>query len=778
MIKKFRRFLFMLLLIVPGLLLAQKKGQARIDSMIQRLSVLKQDTNRVNAYGRISEEYAGFSETLTKGDANFNAALYYAGLEEELAHKLNYAKGIINGYGSYCYAYKQIKDYSQALVWARKGYDLAKSNTLKYEAGAMLINIFGAMRDDYLSQKKPDHAEAVDLKAVKYMEALHNIGLLNNLYENLYYGYFGKAKGFGYLLKGISLFKDRDTSAAHIQSLTTLAGAYSSQHDLVHALDIMQKAQKLNGARATEDIYNGMANLYEGLNEYGQAIEMRKKVLKLYDHSPLKVLPLYFIGRDYRSIGDYNMAIQYDNRALKETSTVAISLKSEITGELAENYYLKKNYSTAIALLKADTSSRLIVGKIYRDAPDSVLIAAGIKLSGRYPKALQIFLQNLQTSKRSQNLSRQSELYENLYLLYDKMKEFTKAYEAYKNYITLRDSLAKLTNKNEVMRKDMQFSYTQREDSIRFKQLIASNQLKTQLLLTGKEKELKQAQFLQSQASLQAEQNKRRANEQQLIASQKDDEIQKTAIKDKQQQSYYLYTGIAALILLSFFISTNYLNQRKATKQITAEKHRSDDLLLNILPADVAEELKKKGSANARLFDEVTVLFTDFVNFTTISELLSPQELVDELHCCFKAFDGIMAMHHIEKIKTIGDAYLAVAGLPHADTNHAFNSIKAAQDIQRFIHDRKQKMGDKTFGVRIGIHSGSVVAGIVGVKKFAYDIWGDTVNTAARMEQNSQPGRINVSEKTYELVKDQFVFTYRGEIEAKNKGALKMYFVG
>lgn len=212
-------------------------------------------------------------------------------------------------------------------------------------------------------------------------------------------------------------------------------------------------------------------------------------------------------------------------------------------------------------------------------------------------------------------------------------------------------------------------------------------------------------------------------------------------------------------------------------KIIEEEKKRSDDLLLNILPSEVAEELKNKGSAAAKYFDHVTVMFTDFVNFTKVSEQMTPQQLIDELDACFKAFDEIIGRHDIEKIKTIGDAYLAVCGLPKSDANHAIRIVQAALEISKFMSIRAQQLGSRTFDVRIGIHSGSVVAGIVGIKKFAYDIWGDTVNVAARMEQNSEPGKVNISQNTYELVKDQFEFTHRGEIEAKNKGKLGMYFV-
>lgn len=207
-------------------------------------------------------------------------------------------------------------------------------------------------------------------------------------------------------------------------------------------------------------------------------------------------------------------------------------------------------------------------------------------------------------------------------------------------------------------------------------------------------------------------------------------------------------------------------------------KKRSDDLLLNILPADVATELKKNGKTTAKHYDKVTVLFTDFVNFTQASERMDAHHLIDELHACFKAFDDITTLHKVEKIKTIGDAYLAVCGLPVANPNHAENIVRAAIDINQFMANRLAKMGsERTFAIRIGIHSGSVVAGIVGVKKFAYDIWGDTVNTAARMEQHGVAGKINISQTTYELVKDKFNCEYRGEVEAKGKGVMKMYFI-
>lgn len=208
------------------------------------------------------------------------------------------------------------------------------------------------------------------------------------------------------------------------------------------------------------------------------------------------------------------------------------------------------------------------------------------------------------------------------------------------------------------------------------------------------------------------------------------------------------------------------------TQQLTTEKKKSDDLLLNILPEEIAEELKISGKAEAKQYNPVTVLFTDFVGFTTISEQLTPAELVSEIHKNFTAFDAIMEQYGLEKIKTIGDAYLAVCGLPNETGDHAQKVIGAAIAIMEYMNTPGNK-----FQVRIGISTGPVIAGIVGVKKYAYDIWGDTVNTAARMEQNSETGRINISGSTYELIKETFECEYRGKLPAKNKGEVDMYFI-
>ncbi len=215
---------------------------------------------------------------------------------------------------------------------------------------------------------------------------------------------------------------------------------------------------------------------------------------------------------------------------------------------------------------------------------------------------------------------------------------------------------------------------------------------------------------------------------------------------------------------------------------ITREKERSEELLLNILPANIVEELKRDGKSPARHFEQVSVLFTDFKQFTKVSEKLTASELVSEIDICFKAFDKIIQKYGIEKIKTVGDAYMAATGLDPSEEKGAQPLILAALEMQQFIIDRqhvRKKEHMPFFEMRCGIHTGPVVAGIVGEKKFQYDIWGDTVNMAARMESSGEEGRVNISQSTYAIVKNDpnFEFISRGKIKAKNKGEVYMYYV-
>ena len=236
--------------------------------------------------------------------------------------------------------------------------------------------------------------------------------------------------------------------------------------------------------------------------------------------------------------------------------------------------------------------------------------------------------------------------------------------------------------------------------------------------------------------------------------------------------------GLLLLVIVGFYNRYRYV--RKTNQIIKNERDRSKELLLNILPEETARELETSGFAKTRYYESVTVLFTDFKGFSTIAGNLSPQALVAELNDYFGKFDEIVEQYGLEKIKTIGDAYMCAGGIPIANDTHPLNAVRAALAMQAYmakqIKDR-QSRGEQGWELRIGIHTGPIVAGVVGKKKYAYDIWGDTVNIASRMESSGEPGKVNISSSTYNLVKTHYQCLYRGKISAKNIGEVDMYFI-
>jgi PAS domain S-box-containing protein len=240
---------------------------------------------------------------------------------------------------------------------------------------------------------------------------------------------------------------------------------------------------------------------------------------------------------------------------------------------------------------------------------------------------------------------------------------------------------------------------------------------------------------------------------------------------------------ISKLVAIGSDISSIKLAEqeiKKKHRELMFEKERSEKLLLNILPRETAEELKKNGKANTKYYDLASVLFTDFKGFTKISEMMSPEQLVNELDNYFKKFDEIIENYDLEKIKTIGDSYMCAGGIPRKSKSNPFKIILAGLEILRLslkMNSLQEQKNQQIWNLRIGIHSGELITGVVGEKKFAYDIWGDTVNTASRMESSGEICKVNISGTTYNIVKEFFECTYRGKIAAKNKEDIDMYFV-
>ncbi len=385
--------------------------------------------------------------------------------------------------------------------------------------------------------------------------------------------------------------------------------------------------------------------------------------------------------------------------------------------------------------------------------------AMKLKKDGRPQKAMKTFEQALAAAKNEQNTQLQMRCHLELAELQDNVIYYK---EALKNY----QAFSRLYRENLIIRN------TELTDSVK--------DLKTEVHSGQKEIKAKQGEI----DSLSEEQLKAQLKVQGL-------ELQNERAAAKLERENNRLNRLIFIIIVGalalFFIVIEYFRKRRTTiilrdknEEIAQEKDKSENLLLNILPTTVAEELKEHGKTSSFRYDNATVMFTDFKGFTTFAGQNDPEDVVAMLDYYFRGFDEIISHFPIEKIKTIGDAYLCVAGAPEPDPDHAKHIVQAALIFQEFV----RKSAHKTFGkgselleMRIGIHSGPLVAGVVGSTKFAYDVWGDTVNVAARMEQASESGQINVSETVVQECGDEFHFHYRGELEAKNKGKLKMFFV-
>jgi adenylate cyclase len=636
------------------------------------------------------------------------------------------------------------------------------------------------------------------LKAIAYFEqALSIFKQLNiksgiaGVYGNLGLVYEKQAnypKSLEYYQMALKLNEQIGSNWQKAGNLGNIGLIYSALSDDTKAIEHHNKALIINEQLGNKEFMsanlNNIGSIVKSQNKSLEALSYFQKSQAICEEiGNLKGLSaclgnigglyLNFSDQDCSKLGikpfdKYLKAIEYCQRAIK------------INEQIGHKNYLSVNLS--------------VIGRIYYYAPDSVLNTLGVIPADRYNKALEYFQKAHAINKEISNLDGEKNSWLTLSIVYKKQGDFKNAYEAYRSYIDIRDSIEGVSVRKQITRKEMQFEFAKKEDSLRFVQQLTNEQLEKQrilglqqsqqlqlqtseLALATKDKELQYLAFLKEQAEKQnlAKQKKIEAElkTQEINILQKQNELAKV----KASRSLGINVGLGSALIGILFVTYAFFIQNKKKEKLNlalyAEKEKSDNLLLNILPEEIASELKETGKTEAKLFQEVSVLFTDFVGFTSVSERLSPTELVSEIHKNFTAFDAIIEKFGLEKIKTIGDAYLAVCGLPNPNKNHASQVIKAAIEIRDYMLTQNNSL----FQIRIGIHSGPVVAGIVGVKKYAYDIWGDTVNTAARMEQNSEPGKINISGDSYEQVKNIFSFEHRGKIAAKNKGDIDMYFV-
>ncbi len=336
-----------------------------------------------------------------------------------------------------------------------------------------------------------------------------------------------------------------------------------------------------------------------------------------------------------------------------------------------------------------------------------------------------------------------------------------------------RANEAEAKQKDEEARANKAEAMQQTEQARRIEEQLKRQQSEQQTLIANQKVTLAEGQRLRAENETKSAQ---------LVAKQSEIETEQA-----NRNIYFLFIGVVFLVIFGFMVLRNLRQQRLVNGQLEAQKQeiesqraKADTLLLNILPEGIAQELKEKGFTEVQYFESASVLFADVQGFSTLAKELSPQALIKELDMCFSAFDEIASLHNLERIKTIGDSYMCAGGVPKPNPTHAKDITLAAIEMQRWIAEQyalRQSEGRQYWRIRIGIHSGELVAGVIGKTKFAYDLWGDTVNTASRMETAGEVGKVNISASTYQIIKDEFICTPRGEIEAKNIGLIHAYFV-
>jgi adenylate cyclase len=563
--------------------------------------------------------------------------------------------------------------------------------------------------------------------------------------------------------------------------LNKIGTTHYYQGDYLKALSYYNQSketyEKINFKKGISSALNNMGAVHYYLGNYPKSLEFYNQsatIQKKLGDKKIIAATTQNIGGIYLDMNDYSNAMIY----FKKTNAIYKELKdstgmSHNLNGIGKIYMKQKDYSKAYDYF----NQSLDIANIADDKQQKieVLFNLGELLSaqGKLNESLTYYNICLELSQKMNSLQYNCISEIAIGSIFNQLGEKYKAIEKCKQGLTIAESIGAISEKKEAcMCLYEAYKATGNniaalnfyEKSNTYKDSLQSEETSNKILNMEFQKQL----LMDSIGYV---------NKEHTIQLKHKEEVEK---KEKQRNIIVISLCFIVVIAGSLWNRLNYV--RKSSEALKIEKDRSEKLLLNILPEEIAQELKEKGAVNARDFNLVSILFTDFKSFTQTAEKMSPQNLVEEINVCFKAFDLITEKYKIEKIKTIGDSYMAAGGIPNLDKNSLKNSVLAGLEMQEFIIKRKiknQVINQPAFEMRLGIHAGPIVAGIVGVKKFQYDVWGDTVNTASRVESNGEVDKVNISETLYNLIKDEkcFSFQYRGNIHAKGKGEIKMYFV-
>jgi len=632
-----------------------------------------------------------------------------------------------------CLALSQINLDSLWGVWSNeKASDTARTLALgKYSVEGYLFSqpdsafYFAQILYDFASLKglKKDMAQAKMFQGVSYY--------IKSNYP----------KALSYYEQSLAISKKIGDRGGMAGTLNNIGVIYRKKGYNTKALDYylecLKISEEITDKNGEATALNNIGIIYLKMEDFSKAMEFYQRAYDIQEElGDLSGIAdaLNNMGIVYKQLGEYNKAIDCFQRCLELRNKISYKISIASTLNNIGEVYMKQGrlpealdyYQRGLKIKEELSDERGMVNSLNN-------IGMICYLEGNYTKAIEWFYKGLEAAEVSNSLEGIKKSCQCLYDAYKAIGNHAKALEYHERTTLLNDSL-----QLEETEKKLQL--------MEFAQLILADSLKREeerlILQIANEKELR---------------------------------------KKKRIRNIYLLIAFLMLIgAVSIYRRVHFA--RKAKKEIEKEKERSDKLLHNILPSKIADELKMKGKAEAKSFEKVTILFSNFKGFSKISERLSAEELVSEINSCFEPFDQICQKYGIEKIKTIGDSYMAAGGIPVPTDDAVKKTVLAGLEMISCINKKKneKKMECKLcFEMRVGIHTGPVVAGVVGVSKFHYDIWGDSVNTASRLEDAGEVGKVNISQTTYELIKNdpEFKFEQRGKIQTKGKGDIEMWFV-
>lgn len=515
------------------------------------------------------------------------------------------------------------------------------------------------------------------------------------------------------------------------------------------------------------DNYLQQGSFSIAVDYYQQALQASKKAVAVGQQKTLDLASIHNnLGELHNYQGHFDSAMYYYQIALEEYQKDADEYgQAYVIGNMGTVYAQTNQHIKAKSHIDSAVQMLERMEDMYPIAVYLTYMADLYQQAGDLPRALEYLQESLSIAEQHDLKQQIRDAHQALAAFYKSQSLFDSAYVHQEFYFAYRDSLENLDNVKRIaeMRVDYEVSQKQIEVDL-LNETAKSQRLIGLLLILGVCFALGSTVFFYKR-------NRERKIANFKITKQKE---------EISQQAAQLQEFNEELSVTNDMLKDNQIALESAYGKIQEEQLKSESLLLNVLPEAIAAELKEKGRATPKHYELASVLFTDFKGFTQLAEKMTPEAVIEELSYCYGAFDELCGQYNIEKIKTIGDAYMCVGGIPASNTSNPIDIIRCALAMQQFMEEwkaNKQAQGLPVWDLRLGIHTGELIAGVVGTQKFSYDVWGDTVNIASRMESSGEPGKINISSTTYELVKEHFTCEYRGKIQAKNKGEIEMYFV-